>query len=78
MQIRVKYFGMAAENAGKDEETMEVAENVSLYQVKESVISSRNLNKIELKIAVNQSITNDNISLNKNDEVAFLPPFAGG
>jgi molybdopterin synthase sulfur carrier subunit len=36
------------------------------------------LEKVSYAIAVNQLVVNGNIKLNDNDEIAFLPPFAGG
>jgi molybdopterin converting factor small subunit len=33
---------------------------------------------MNFKVAVNQSIVNADFKLNDNDEVALLPPFAGG
>jgi molybdopterin converting factor small subunit len=36
------------------------------------------LNSYKYKIAVNQQIINENKLLNDGDEIAFLPPFAGG
>jgi len=36
------------------------------------------LKEINYKIAVNQTLADDSLLLNENDEIALLPPFAGG
>ena len=36
------------------------------------------LNVMNYKIAVNQTIVSSDLGLNNNDEIAILPPFAGG
>ena len=36
------------------------------------------LQNCKFQIAVNSSLTAENISLNETDEIALLPPFAGG
>jgi len=36
------------------------------------------LENAKFAIAVNQSVVNGNAKLNDNDEIALLPPYAGG
>jgi len=36
------------------------------------------LSQYTFQFAVNKEKVNDNVSLNDHDEVALLPPFAGG
>ena len=36
------------------------------------------LQNFKFQIAVNSSLITENISLNNTDEIALLPPFAGG
>ncbi|WP_436515185.1 MoaD/ThiS family protein [Ekhidna sp. To15] len=79
MAITIKYFGAIAEAAGVSEE------KVTIEEVGSSVEQLRSfcLNKYEavgdlsFQLAVNQSLIASG-TLNDGDEVAFLPPFAGG
>ena len=36
------------------------------------------LSKMNFKIAINRELTESNLNLNDGDQVALLPPFAGG
>lgn len=79
MAITIKYFGAIAEATGVTEE------KVTLEEAGDSVEQLRSfcLNKygavsdLSFQLAVNQNLTTSG-SLNDGDEVAFLPPFAGG
>ena len=79
MKIKLKYFGMVAETIGKQEESVNVNENIEISNL-QALLEEKyhQLDKINYKIAVNRSIGNDNILLKEEDEVAILPPFAGG
>lgn len=75
MILKFKYFGMIAEALNKEVEELDldfekVSEIESYFKTK--------LNDINFKIAVNHNIVNADHKLNNNDEVALLPPFAGG
>ena len=78
MILKLKYFGMIAEAIGKEEESLDfsgqtVAElNVLLKS------NTAKLNTMNYKFAVNHSLVDDSKILNDNDEIALLPPFAGG
>lgn len=78
MKITIKYFGMLAEIAGKNEEILEVNEGISVGELKTQQINTYQIADPEsVQLAVNQDL-NMEIELNEGDEVAFLPPFAGG
>lgn len=78
MILKLKYFGMIAEVIGKDEESFEF-NNITIKELDTLLKSSyKNLNSMNYKIAVNQSIVDQDTMLNENDEIALLPPFAGG
>ncbi|MGY5851577.1 MoaD/ThiS family protein [Salegentibacter sp. F14] len=78
MKITIKYFGMLAEIAGKKEEILEVNEGISAGELKARQINTYQIADPEsVQLAVNQDL-NMEIELNEGDEVAFLPPFAGG
>lgn len=78
MNINVKYFGMIAEAAGKTEEVLELEGNPSLGELKERQVKKYSIKDPQaVQLAVNQNL-NTQVELKDGDEVAFLPPFAGG
>ena len=79
MRITLKYFGMVAESTGKDNEELIIDENMALDELQYLIEKKYSaLDKIAYEIAINQSIENEKIHLKENDEIALLPPFAGG
>ncbi len=78
MRLKVRYFGMITEWAGTDSEQVEIDGN-SVSELKTKLIASiPQLETITYQVAINQSIASEATVLNENDEVAILPPFAGG
>ena len=78
MRINIKYFGMLAESAGKQEEILELEEDFSVSELKQKQIRKYQIQDPDsVQIAVNQDL-NAETKLKDGDEVAFLPPFAGG
>jgi molybdopterin converting factor small subunit len=78
MRINIKYFGMIAETTGKNEEALEVNEGISAGELKARQIKTYQIPDPEsVQLAVNQNL-NTEVELKEGDEVAFLPPFAGG
>ncbi len=78
MKVTIKYFGMIAETAGKSEEILDLESGVSVQDLKDQQIQKYKIADPEaVQIAVNQDL-NSNSDLKEGDEVAFLPPFAGG
>lgn len=78
MKITIKYFGMLAEIAGKFEEVLEVKERLFVSELKDKQIKTYQIPDAEsIQLAVNQNL-NKEVELKEGDEVAFLPPFAGG
>lgn len=79
MTITVKYFGALAEAAAKNEESIDIsAIGNDLNDLREHCLNKYStLGELSFKIAVNQSIQEE-AELQDGDEVAFLPPFAGG
>ena len=54
-------------------------ESTSVTELKGKLIDMYpKLKDMSFKIAVNQSLVNGDCIINKNDEIALLPPFAGG
>ena len=78
MRLKVRYFGMITDWVGTDCEDIEM-EGKSVQDLQKELISSiPQLETITIQIGVNQSIASSETLLNESDEVAILPPFAGG
>ncbi|NVN18380.1 MoaD/ThiS family protein [Muricauda sp. HICW] len=78
MKVTVKYFGLVAEAAAKSEEVMELDETLTASELKvQCLIGLAIADKDSVQIAVNQNL-DETITINDGDEVALLPPFAGG
>lgn len=77
--IKVKYFGMIAEATARSEERINAA-NVKLSTIIKTLVEKYNLKPYTLNIAVNQHLISkiDDVTVKDNDEIAILPPFAGG
>ncbi len=77
--IKVKYFGMIAEATSKSEEKINAA-NVKLSTVLKKLIDKYNLKPYTINVAVNKHLVNkiEEVIVKDNDEIAILPPFAGG
>jgi len=78
MKVKVMFFGRLTEIVnGKDEQFF--TDITSVSQLIEKVETKYPLIKnYTYKIALNREIILDNQSLEDNDEVALMPPFAGG
>lgn len=78
MKLKVRYFGMIAEWAGANSETIafDGSEVGSLTNQLETDLPK--LKGISYQIVVNQEIASMETTLSEFDEVSLLPPFAGG
>jgi len=80
-QIKILYFGMFEEKTGTSNETWEIPENgISVSDFENELLKKYpGFAQMSYTIAVNKQInTNKATSLSENDEIAILPPFAGG
>ena len=81
MEITVKYFGIIADITQKKEEVFLIDNDFLSAKELESKIKINYPKILDIKylIAINKSIISncDSVLYNK-DEVALLPPFAGG
>lgn len=79
MSCEVKYFGMIAEKLGRDSDHIEINKVISEKDDLKSffIRTFPELKEMSFTIAVNHSITNT-ITDEPIDEIAILPPFAGG
>lgn len=77
MQIEVLFFGELAEITGETTISFEYFEK--LNDLKNAVLETYpKLKNKSFQLAVNNCLTNENITLKEQDKVVFLPPFAGG
>ena len=72
----VKLFGMIAEKAGTDVIHISASTVYALKSELEERIDG--LASLSYAIAVNQRIIRGDVELNGTEEIALLPPFAGG
>ena len=78
MKLKLKYFGKLAETAGLQEEYKELESADTLAELKRIVFEEYKFDDSEtIQVAVNQQL-DGNKTLKEGDEIAFLPPFAGG
>jgi molybdopterin converting factor small subunit len=73
--IRIRYFGQCEEAAGLREEMREVLPTTEELR-KQLIRDYPDLDKLSWQFAINQKLGVEQIS--DGDEVALLPPFAGG
>ena len=78
MPITIKYFGAIEEVTGVAEELVSPDQIASLEALENHVLSKyTGIKGLSFQLALNQTLTESG-SLKEGDEVAFLPPFAGG
>jgi molybdopterin synthase sulfur carrier subunit len=79
MKVTIKYFGLLTDITQKSEEILFLEDTISLKDCLDILYSNyTNLSEFTFKIAVNQQIIDSDVSINENDIVALMPPFAGG
>jgi len=81
MQVGVRLFGVLREEAGTDRLDLELPEGACAgdvrHQVAERIAAAAQLGE-RLRISVNLEFTSESHVLSAGDEVALLPPVAGG
>jgi molybdopterin synthase sulfur carrier subunit len=80
MQINLKYFGLIADCTKKKEEVIFFEGNsITLLEVQMRLHETYpELTTTVYSIAINQTLIQGDSSVNDLDEIALLPPFAGG
>ncbi|MAO10552.1 MAG: molybdopterin synthase sulfur carrier subunit [Flavobacteriaceae bacterium] len=77
MDIEIKYFGMLAEVTGCSLETLTLSDT-SIAHLKTTLFKKYpGLQQKDFRIAQNQELVNEETLLT-GQEIAVLPPFAGG
>jgi molybdopterin synthase sulfur carrier subunit len=78
MKLTIHYFGMIAELTGTAKADFELSGN-DVSELKEQLEKTfPALRGMSYKIAVNQKLALSKTQINQQDELAVLPPFAGG
>lgn len=76
---KVKYFGMIADIANCLEETFQSSAELSVKDLLELVTAKYpGMSQLSYKVALNNRLASSMDRLNEYDEIALLPPFAGG
>lgn len=80
MKLNLRYFGMVAETTSKNDEIFEIENPVFNVNDLTNYLFEKypQLTKMTFRIAVNQTLQEKDFNLRNEDEVAVLPPFAGG
>lgn len=78
--IEVKYFGAVAEKTKCEFEKLSFSEELSLQKLLQNLNEKYEFEALTFSVAVNQKIVPKaaDYTLQTNDIVALLPPFAGG
>jgi sulfur-carrier protein len=77
MSIKIKFFGPLIDVVGSSE--MEVYSMADTETVRSKMLNDfPKLKNYQFMIAVNKKKEKENVPLKPGDEVALLPPFAGG
>ena len=77
--ITVNYFGNIAEATQTDSETLD-QKSMRLEELLNLLDSKYDIRKFQFQVAVNRKIIpkQRDLTISDSDEVAVLPPFAGG
>lgn len=79
MNIKIKCFGLLAEAIDKEDFSINLKENCTVEELKNTLLQTfPALEGKEFKVAVNKTIATEKTLLLPTDELALLPPFAGG
>ncbi len=80
IQVKVLYFAALQEAAGRSFETVDLAPEMSGRALYEQLARRYQfqLSAADLRLAINQQFADFDRPLQAGDEVAFIPPVAGG
>jgi molybdopterin converting factor small subunit len=77
MKVKILFFGILREAAGKQEMILnDINDSETLQNQLTSLIPS--LKDYTFRLAINQEFIDSNCTLKEGDIVAVMPPFAGG
>lgn len=77
MKVKILFFGILAEVAGSDSIEIETGSDMDGLRGQVEKIYPE-FTRYDYRVSVNRTMVRENVSLSDGDEVALLPPFAGG
>ena len=81
MKIVVKYFALFRDITGTDQDTVVIAEGVSVSELLETIRTKypdMEKTKRDVLVSVNRNFATHEVKLKDGDEVAIFPPVSGG
>ena len=79
MQLKIQYYALMREQAGRSEETLETSAGTPADLYDELLVRyGFTLSRDQLKVAVNSEFSDWSRKLKVGDAVVFIPPVAGG
>jgi molybdopterin converting factor subunit 1 len=79
MQLKVHYYALMREQAGRSEETLDTVASTPADLYRELLARyGFTLSREQLKVAVNNEFSDWSRPLSAGDAVVFIPPVAGG
>jgi MoaD family protein len=81
MKIVVKYFALFRDIAGTDQDTVVIAEGLSVSELLETIRTKypdMEKTKRDVLVSVNRNFATHEVKLKDGDEVAIFPPVSGG
>lgn len=79
MDITIKFFGLLTEAIKQEQIILTLKENCTAQDLTNTLLRTfPALEGKEFKLAVNKNIVTENVVILPTDELALLPPFAGG
>lgn len=79
MKLKILLFGILADIAGKSGIEIEIDKTADTFSLQKKVNETYpDFIKTNYALSLNKKIVNSNQQININDEIALLPPFAGG
>jgi len=77
MQINVLFFGILSEVSGNN--TLQIKDIENIRQLKSYLWKTYpKMKEMDFRIAINKEIVDGKVDFKDGDEIALLPPFAGG
>ncbi|MFN2425143.1 MAG: molybdopterin converting factor subunit 1 [Candidatus Binatia bacterium] len=81
VKLRLLYFGIVRERLGRREETRECADGATVAELLSALAADHGIFTLGagvLRVAVNREYVDETHVLAHDDEVAVIPPVAGG
>ena len=81
MKIVVKYFALLRGITGTDQDTVVIAEGLSVSELLETIrmkYPDMEKTKRDVLVSVNRNFATHEVKLKDGDEVAIFPPVSGG